>query len=150
VSDAIPPRAEQLPRSAAAERMRRHRERRREGLRCLTIELRLHCQPLLKVALEVIWFSGALSDRAEFAPFSFAPRPTAPGSGASNERRPVVRCDAAKRARHDRRQSGGGQMTLIPLHHQTKGRGAVSAAPVAKSLCRRDESSNVLPSHTSR
>jgi hypothetical protein len=32
--------AEQLPRSAAAERMRRHRERRREGLRCLTIELR--------------------------------------------------------------------------------------------------------------
>ena len=27
-------------RSAAAERMRRHRERRREGLRCLTIELR--------------------------------------------------------------------------------------------------------------
>lgn len=28
------------PRSAAAERMRRHRERRRDGLRCLTIELR--------------------------------------------------------------------------------------------------------------
>jgi hypothetical protein len=28
------------PCSAAAERMRRHRERRREGLRCLTIELR--------------------------------------------------------------------------------------------------------------
>jgi hypothetical protein len=27
-------------RSSAAERMRRHRERRREGLRCLTIELR--------------------------------------------------------------------------------------------------------------
>jgi hypothetical protein len=27
-------------RSAAAERMRRHRERRREGLRCLIIELR--------------------------------------------------------------------------------------------------------------
>ena len=26
--------------SAAAERMRRHRERRRDGLRCLTIELR--------------------------------------------------------------------------------------------------------------
>jgi len=26
--------------SAAAERMRRHRERRREGLRCLTIEFR--------------------------------------------------------------------------------------------------------------
>jgi hypothetical protein len=29
-----------LPRSLAAERMRRHRERRRDGLRCLTIELR--------------------------------------------------------------------------------------------------------------
>ena len=28
------------PRSAAAERMRRHRERRRDGLRCLMIELR--------------------------------------------------------------------------------------------------------------
>jgi hypothetical protein len=29
-----------LVRSRAAERMRRHRERRRDGLRCLTIELR--------------------------------------------------------------------------------------------------------------
>lgn len=29
-----------LRRSPAAERMRRHRERRREGLRCVTIELR--------------------------------------------------------------------------------------------------------------
>jgi hypothetical protein len=29
-----------LHRSPAAERMRRHRERRREGLRCVTIELR--------------------------------------------------------------------------------------------------------------
>jgi len=28
------------PRSSAAERMRAHRERRRDGLRCLTIELR--------------------------------------------------------------------------------------------------------------
>jgi hypothetical protein len=28
------------PRSAAAERMRLHRERRREGLRCVTIEVR--------------------------------------------------------------------------------------------------------------
>jgi hypothetical protein len=28
------------PRSAAAERMRAHRQRRRDGLRCLTIELR--------------------------------------------------------------------------------------------------------------
>jgi hypothetical protein len=32
--------ATKLPRSLAAERMRRHRERRRDGLRCLTIELR--------------------------------------------------------------------------------------------------------------
>jgi len=29
-----------ISRSPAAERMRRHRERRRDGLRCLTIELR--------------------------------------------------------------------------------------------------------------
>jgi len=41
-------------RSAAAERMRRHRERRRDGLRCLTIELReteidaLACNGFLK------------------------------------------------------------------------------------------------------
>jgi hypothetical protein len=31
---------EPVARSPAAERMRRHRERRRDGLRCLTIELR--------------------------------------------------------------------------------------------------------------
>jgi hypothetical protein len=31
---------EPATRSAAAERMRRHRERRRDGLRCLTVELR--------------------------------------------------------------------------------------------------------------
>jgi hypothetical protein len=35
-----PPISTPAPCSAAAERMRRHRERRREGLRCLTIELR--------------------------------------------------------------------------------------------------------------
>jgi hypothetical protein len=35
-----PPSAESRASSAAAERMRRYRERRREGLRCLTIELR--------------------------------------------------------------------------------------------------------------
>ena len=34
------PATERRPCSAAAERMRRHRERRRDGLRCLTIELR--------------------------------------------------------------------------------------------------------------
>jgi hypothetical protein len=37
---AMPPTIEQAPRSAAAERMRLHRERRRQGLRCLMIELR--------------------------------------------------------------------------------------------------------------
>jgi hypothetical protein len=36
----IPPTNEPSECSPAAERMRRHRERRREGLRCLTIELR--------------------------------------------------------------------------------------------------------------
>jgi len=35
-----PPSAESMARSAADERMRLHRERRRKGLRCLTIELR--------------------------------------------------------------------------------------------------------------
>jgi hypothetical protein len=35
----VPPTAP-ITRSAAAERMRAHRERRREGLRCLTIQLR--------------------------------------------------------------------------------------------------------------
>ena len=34
------PRAELAPCSPAAERMRRHRERRRDGLHCVTIELR--------------------------------------------------------------------------------------------------------------
>jgi hypothetical protein len=34
-----PPTAAPATRFAAAERMRRHRERRRDGLRCLTIEL---------------------------------------------------------------------------------------------------------------
>jgi len=37
---AIPPTTEPAARSAAAERMRRHRQRRRDGLRCLMIELR--------------------------------------------------------------------------------------------------------------
>jgi hypothetical protein len=37
---ATPPTGEPVARSPAAERMRRHRERRRDGLRCLTIELR--------------------------------------------------------------------------------------------------------------
>jgi hypothetical protein len=35
-----PPTAAPAARSAAAERMRAHRQRRREGLRCLTIEIR--------------------------------------------------------------------------------------------------------------
>ena len=37
---AIPPTTEPAARSAAAERMRRHSQRRRDGLRCLMIELR--------------------------------------------------------------------------------------------------------------
>jgi hypothetical protein len=36
-----PPSAALATRSAAAERMRAHRQRRRDGLRCLTIELRV-------------------------------------------------------------------------------------------------------------
>jgi hypothetical protein len=49
-----PPTSTPAPCSAAAERMRRHRERRREGLRCLMIELRvteidaLICKGMLK------------------------------------------------------------------------------------------------------
>ena len=37
---AIPPPAEHATRTAAAERMRRHRQRQRDGFRCLMIELR--------------------------------------------------------------------------------------------------------------
>jgi hypothetical protein len=37
---AIPPTTEPVTRTAAAQRMRRHRQRRRDGLRCLVIELR--------------------------------------------------------------------------------------------------------------
>jgi hypothetical protein len=37
---AIPPSNEPVTRTAAAQRMRRHRQRRRDGLRCLVIELR--------------------------------------------------------------------------------------------------------------
>jgi hypothetical protein len=37
---AIPPTIEPATCTAAAERMRRHRQRRRDGLRCLMIELR--------------------------------------------------------------------------------------------------------------
>jgi hypothetical protein len=36
----VSPPTEPVPRSPAAERMRRHRQRRRNRLRCLTIELR--------------------------------------------------------------------------------------------------------------
>lgn len=36
----LPSSAEPAARTAAAERMRRHRQRRRDGLRCLIIELR--------------------------------------------------------------------------------------------------------------
>jgi hypothetical protein len=39
-SHGIPPSTEPMARSAAAERMRLHRDRRRKGLRCLIVELR--------------------------------------------------------------------------------------------------------------
>ena len=51
---AIPPTTEPVTGTAAAQRMRRHRQRRRDGLRCLVIELReteideLICKGLLK------------------------------------------------------------------------------------------------------
>jgi hypothetical protein len=51
---AIPPTTEPVTGTAAAHRMRRHRQRRRDGLRCLVIELReteideLICKGLLK------------------------------------------------------------------------------------------------------
>ena len=51
---AISPTTEPVTGTAAAERMRRHRQRRRDGLRCLVIELRetevdeLICKGLLK------------------------------------------------------------------------------------------------------
>jgi len=44
-------------RSAAAERMRRHRERRREGLRCVTIELR-------ETEIDALARNGFLKDNA--------------------------------------------------------------------------------------
>jgi hypothetical protein len=40
--------------------------------------------------------------------------------------------------------------TLVHVHQQRKGHGAVSAASVAESLRVRDENSDLLPSHTSR
>ena len=51
----MPPATKPAARSAAAERMRLHRKRRRQGLRCLIIELReteidaLICKGLLKL-----------------------------------------------------------------------------------------------------
>jgi hypothetical protein len=44
--------SEETARSPAAERMRRHRERRRDGLRCLTIELRVtEIEALVRIGL---------------------------------------------------------------------------------------------------
>jgi hypothetical protein len=44
--------AEPVDRSPAAERMRRHRERRRDGLRCLIIELRVtEIEALVRIGL---------------------------------------------------------------------------------------------------
>jgi hypothetical protein len=50
-------------RSAAAERMRRHRERRRDGLRCVTIELR-------ETEIDALARNGFLKDDARNDPYS--------------------------------------------------------------------------------
>ena len=56
-----PPSAESRARSAAAERMRRHRERRREGLRCLMIELR-------ETEIDVLVAKGLLNSETRHDP----------------------------------------------------------------------------------
>jgi hypothetical protein len=38
---------------------------------------------------------------------------------------------------------------MIPVHHQTKGHGAVSVARVAKMMCVRHENNHLLPGYTS-
>jgi hypothetical protein len=58
-----PPTAPSATRSAAAERMRRHRERRRDGLRCLTIELR-------ETEIEALARNGFLKTDARNDPYS--------------------------------------------------------------------------------
>jgi hypothetical protein len=50
-------------RSTAAERMRRHRERRRDGLRCLTIELR-------QTEIDVLTRNGFLKAVARNDPYA--------------------------------------------------------------------------------
>jgi hypothetical protein len=50
-------------RSSAAERMRRHRERRRDGLRCLTIELR-------EQEIDALALSGFLKADARTDPYA--------------------------------------------------------------------------------
>ena len=52
-----PPTAAPTTRSAAAERMRRHRERRRDGLRCLIVELR-------ETEIDALARNGFLKDNA--------------------------------------------------------------------------------------
>jgi len=58
-----PPTAAPATRSAVAERMRRHRERRRDGLRCLTIELR-------ETEIEALARNGFLKTDARNDPYS--------------------------------------------------------------------------------
>ena len=56
---AIPPTIEPASRSAAAERMRRHRQRRRDGLRCLMIELR-------ETEIDALIRNGLLQNRDDY------------------------------------------------------------------------------------
>jgi hypothetical protein len=58
-----PPTGASAIRSAAAERMRRHRERRRDGLRCLTIELR-------EAEIDALARNGFLKTDARNDPYS--------------------------------------------------------------------------------
>jgi hypothetical protein len=57
------PSDEEISRSPAAERMRRHRERRRDGLRCLIIELR-------ETEIDVLIGKGMLKADARNDPLS--------------------------------------------------------------------------------
>jgi hypothetical protein len=58
-----PPTAAPATRSAAAERMRRHRERRQDGLRCVTIELR-------ETEIDALARNGFLKTDARNDPYS--------------------------------------------------------------------------------
>ena len=57
---------ESTPRSAAAERMRRHRQRRRDGLRCLTVEVReSEIDTLVRMGSAAIWRQMGVYEEGE-------------------------------------------------------------------------------------